>query len=1698
MSEEAAETSAGAEGLDTGNYEVIRERLVGLARTVREKAEALNERRKETFGGTELVVTGNERVRTENNCVPRDIATVGGYLLFGYNVFIGLKRETRVEDVFSLQQVTRGADGAWSLEPVPFSALPGLFDAESFQREFHELYEYYKESKLDQLRVKDGKLLAVFRTGQGPSAIRVFRWALDGEGRPSYVDNRGERDHTRPKSHDFEWKATTRDDHVQGQHPHVSILDEVFVETVGGDLTIKVEDNTEDGKGIYNEPVDDANQGLDDGQILYAKLGSLILLKILPYGEVAWRYLIYCARTQAVTRVDSIGQTCVQLPEDHGVIFPGGYFLQSGEFKLFEGAHQDLEFLRSVKSPNGEDVLYVFHHRVEGSYVLFPYNLIRKEVQTPIQCHGSTLFDDGSMIVFRVLSDEPTRTHPMQIWQTPFMTPEHAAQAPSDGSFLAKVGNADLVRGISDSLSLARAVEEQAPNRQVYEGLIRAAQRALDAYYWLDHPEVGELKQPIEGVRKNAELILEEFEKVQVLRQQAERALAEALQAQREVERELTVEDWQSVEPFMEALRSLRTQRGRAITLKDLRYMDVARVEALEQEIVAQFERISRAAIEFLLRPAALEPIKQAFDGLLEQIEATTKTKDLAPLGAELEAKAEGLTVLTEVVSGLEVEDPTQRTEVLERISEAFAQQNRVRATLDGRRKQLLSAEGQAEFAAQFRLFSQNVQSAIALADTPEACDEQLSRVLLQLEELESRFSEFDEFLADLAAKREEVYEAFDAKRQTLTDARQRRAQNLFGAAERILAGVGRRAKNFPSLDELNAYFAADPMVLKLQQISAELGELGDSVKADEVLAALKTAKQDAQRGLRDRLDLFSGGENTIKLGRHAFNVNTRPLELTLVPRGEGMALHLTGTDFYEPVQDEGFQATKPFWQQQLVSETPEVYRGEYLAYTILDEAERGVGGRSLQGLLDAQREEGGLLAVVRGYAQDRYDEGYERGIHDHDAALILERLLALYTGAGLLRFPPRVRAYACLFWAHGDEEQQEGWLLRARSLGRLTARLGPTPAMDALAQELAAEVAESFEIDPAELAQAGRYLAEELAQETLAFVQSREALELIEAFLQALGPERQGLEEDLQALDGDLGAQVGLIRAWLEGFLGGKRDDDPRARVFDEASVLILTQGALPYEPSAAALEAEVPGLLGQHPRIHDRSLTLRLDEFLGRLSAFKTRRVPAYRAYRVLVRELLEREKERLRLEEFTPRVLSSFVRNRLVNEVYLPLVGENLAKQIGAAGEGKRTDLMGLLLLVSPPGYGKTTLMEYVANRLGLTFVKVNGPSLGHSVTSLDPAEAPSATARQEVEKVNLAFEMGNNVMLYLDDIQHTHPEFLQKFISLCDGQRRIEGVWKGRTRTYDLRGKKFCVVMAGNPYTESGETFQIPDMLANRADTYNLGDVLEGKDQVFALSYVENALTSNPTLAPLAGRDPEDVTRLLRLARGEAVPTTEFTHAYSGVELNEITAVLKHLFRVRDVLLKVNGLYVRSASMDDAFREEPPFKLQGSYRNMNKLAEKVASALTPDELEALVDDHYRGESQTLTTGAEQNLLKLAELRGRLTPEQAARWAAIKKEFGRQRLLGGRDDDPVTRVTSQLSALGTQVEGVREALLQAAGKAQGGEGDPLRELAQRLGVLAENPPQVTSRPSTWGTWPWPGSWASRSRPCARRSSP
>lgn len=1632
-----------------GAYEVLKKRLLEQGAGLEKAARSLNEARLAEFGSSEMAVAARARIRTENNCIARDIVQVGPYLLFGYNVFIGLKKETAVSDVFSLFKLVQH-DSAMELEAC--SSQKTFLQDTRFTQDFSELYRYYKNTKLLELTVKDGKLLMGFQIGEKLEDIRVFRWTVSPDGnKVEYIDNRGERDIQLPPKYDFEWIETSRDDTVNGKHPHVNILDKVFVETVGGDLTIKIENNTEDGLGIYREDVEDKTQSITDAQYFYVALGDLILIKILPYRETVWRYFVFNTINAAVNRIDAIGASCVQLPEDHGIVFPGGYYLQSGDYKTFDDNPPGLRFKRMIRSPNGEDVLYVFYEPEEGIVGLMAYNMIDKRLANPILGNGYALADDGKLVIFSAEA-EATRIHPMQIWQTPYVSDEFASSAPASTTFLGRVGNAPLVRGISDLLSVCKTINNQSVSSRIYEELSRAALKIFDNHYWVadQSSEVSclvDIAPLLHEVSETAELAIDEFAKVESIRAQSEKALKEAKATHKKLIETIRSASWETAEGYVGALDELRQHAGKLATIKAYRYIDTAAIGKMEQTLEQVQSQLSERTVVFLSQEDALQPYYQKITTLNAEVENAATIAELTPLIETIESTASGLDLLSELLASLKVDDTTLRTRIIDAISEVYAKLNQSKADARHKQKSLGSAEAIAEFAAQFKLFTQSITNALGLSSTPEACEEQMSRLLVQLEELESQFSDYDQFLGDIMAKREEIYETFEAHKQKLLDERSRRAQSVADAAQRIISSIEKRSTKFTEADKLNTYFASDPLVHKVREFVGQLRDLNAAVKADDIEAKFKAAKEQALRVLRDKTDIYEGGGSVIKLGpRHRFSVNTQELDLTILPRGEQLNIHLTGTDFFEQIEDPKLETLKPYWQLTLESESEQVYRAEYLAANIVRSAQRNEDGLSTEVLQHALLDENALQKLVRDYATPRYKEGYEKGIHDFDALKILQQLLPAMESADLLIFDPKSRGLAQVFWANiqriSDELKSkrltyETWTERAQSAGEMRHHFTSSEAHELLVAEVLAAMEEFLSLHPIsatpfEVRRAADYLVNELSRERTAFIGSKYAQQLAEALKRYLDDDSwRRFQIALEKMMGWPAERWNLSCAWLTALVREKQLTGLE-RYVPEAAALINADERIDRRFTESDLELSVSGLMGDHKRIANRTLQLAVDEFFLRLDHHRNVFVKGYLEYLEIRQQIAARERESLRLEEFKPRPLSSFVRNRLINEAYLPIIGDNLAKQMGTVGENKRTDLMGLLMMISPPGYGKTTLMEYVASRLGLIFMKINCPSLGHEVLSLDPAQAPNATARQELHKLNLALEMGSNVMLYLDDIQHTHPEFLQKFISLCDGTRRIEGVWKGRTRTYDMRGKKFCVVMAGNPYTESGEVFKIPDMLANRADIYNLGDILGGMDEQFALSYIENSLTSNPVLAPLATRDIKDVYLLIDLALGKDVATTDLTHQYSGAEINEITDVLKKLFVIRDVVLKINQQYIISAAQADKYRTEPPFKLQGSYRNMNKMGEKISAVMNQKELMQLIEDHYLGEAQLLTGGAEENLLKLAELRGNMTDEQQSRWQQIKADFMRNKAMGGDDTDTGTKVVAQLVDL---VSGVRD---------------------------------------------------------------
>jgi len=1629
-----AEEQVAATQLEGQTYEIIRKRLADAGGRLRQRVSQLNDARKEVFGAIETELLSTQRVTTENNCVARDMVAVGSGFLFGYNVHIGLRSETKLSDVFAAYDVR---EGEFHQQP-----LDGISD-ERFEKDFRDLYKFYRHTQFAKFHRLGPHLYMVFRVGKDVGDVKTFKWAVDG-GQLHYLDNRSDHEYRFPAQHEFEWKATVREQHRGGPHPHISIEDRVFVETVGGDLTIKIEDNTNSGKGILSEPVDDPDQTLDDADIRYAVVGNLILLKVLPYREQQHRYFVFNEKIGTAQRLDGIRDACVLLPDDHGVIFSNGYYLQSGECKTFDLDVSDLVYTNQIRSSNGEDFLYIFYHRISGTYVMLSYNLIAQQVSTPTVCNGYAHFSDGRMITFRH-QDEPQKHHAVQIWQTPYTGQDYLPETQTD-SLLYRIGNRELVRAMAECHGVLNLLGKDDTYGDLYIDIVKQTTDILDSYFWLDQDEAFGLHEVLGEIRDTAAGAINEFEKVVRVRRATREAVQRVTGQVNDAVSAVHAERFDQIGGFVRSLAQLRAVRGEVISLGDLRYVDMAVVDRLESTVGEHTAQLSSRCVEFLLEPDSLAPYQARIEQQHARIPELPKVADARELAEKVDAAADELEMLIEIVSNLKIDDATQRTEIIDNISAIFSRLNQTRAALKNKTRQLMAEEGAAEFHSQLKLLNQAVTNYLDVCEVPEHCEEYLTKTMIQVEELEGRFAEFDDFIEQLAEKRDEIYNAFETRRLQLVETRNRRAATLMRSAERILKGCQSRVEKLQSVAEINGYFASDLMIEKVRDIVDQLGELGDSVKVDDVLSRLKTIQQDAIRQLKDRQDLYLDGENVIQFGRHRFSVNTQPIDLTTVYRDGTLCYHLTGTGFFEAVDDPELQATHPVWDQQVVSENADVYRAEYLAYRMLKQ----LGCDDLPSPTELHRQsDQQQRAVVQRFMAPRYSEGYVKGVHDHDAAQILAALVELHLALGPLRYSSQARALGWLLWKVWIEDQPKRLLsARLKGLGKIRELFPGAKTQQecvALLRQRIGEFAAAAPIFSTELVdEAGEYLFHALAHDHQ-FAISREAEEIFTAFHDHLDLKayQESFRRSLEEVRGDTFTAFSLARDWVEAFVlgrggNGSEQADENAQYVEEVSLLLLEgkfdEGRVIHTP----VTRDIDGMLGSHDVIHEGRYHLHFNRFHQRLSHYDRHVVPMYQQYTRRKHYLVETQRQQLGLEEFRPRVLTSFVRNRLIDEVYLPLVGDNLAKQMGAAGDDKRTDRMGLLLLISPPGYGKTTLMEYIANRLGLVFMKINGPAIGHRVMSLDPQEAPNASARDEVEKLNLALEMGDNVMIYVDDIQHCHAEFLQKFISLCDAQRKMEGVYKGRTQTYDLRGRKVCVVMAGNPYTESGEKFQIPDMLANRADTYNLGEIIGDSREAFELSYIENSLTSNPTLSHLARKSPGDVPAIVQMASVENYEPVQLEGNFSLDEVNEFVSVMKKLLYARDIVLKVNRQYIYSSAQADDYRTEPRFQLQGSYRNMNRIAERVSAIMNDKELDTLIYSLYENDAQTLTTGTEANLLKFKELMGTLNEQEARRWKDIQRTFQQNvRLRGIDQSDKFGQILGQMTIFSDGLQNIRDAL-------------------------------------------------------------
>ena len=295
------------------------------------------------------------------------------------------------------------------------------------------------------------------------------------------MDARGEEDYRRPPRLASVRTGLRRREKIRcpGRHPHMNIPETRSSSRRSAAISPSRSRTThKDGRGVYREPVDDPNQTLDDADIAYSMVGGLILLKIKPFREEETRYLIY--NTQDVSTCSAPTRSGNRVPRTCPRI-TASFFPQARRVLLCNPAATRCS---TRTSPRAASSNVRFRRRTEktccscstgtrkkANTQLLPYNLIKKEVQTPIRCQGLQLVPPTArMPIFRAApaAGADARVHPVQS----LANAVHHARSlrprlPTDGSYSSpRSSNADLVAGISEALTVERSSPTLDPRRR--------------------------------------------------------------------------------------------------------------------------------------------------------------------------------------------------------------------------------------------------------------------------------------------------------------------------------------------------------------------------------------------------------------------------------------------------------------------------------------------------------------------------------------------------------------------------------------------------------------------------------------------------------------------------------------------------------------------------------------------------------------------------------------------------------------------------------------------------------------------------------------------------------------------------------------------------------------------------------------------------------------------------------------------------------------------------------------------------------------------------------------------------------------------------------------------------------------------------------------------------------------------------------
>lgn len=184
---------------------------------------------------------------------------------------------------------------------------------------------------------------------------------------------------------------------------------------------------------------------------------------------------------------------------------------------------------------------------------------------------------------------------------------------------------------------------------------------------------------------------------------------------------------------------------------------------------------------------------------------------------------------------------------------------------------------------------------------------------------------------------------------------------------------------------------------------------------------------------------------------------------------------------------------------------------------------------------------------------------------------------------------------------------------------------------------------------------QAAEYLSFALARTPIELVYSKYAKELVVALQNRL--EAAHMWIDFNRSQQNLASRY--AQRWALPKIGYKDcalADYAHLTPYIPGAIAIIMLDKIAYARySEVDLYFKVNGLLGEHPTIENQTLSLSLDDYFSRMRGQRKNLIPAFNHYLTLRQKIVLEERQRLKLDEFKVKPLSSFVRNKLINDVY-----------------------------------------------------------------------------------------------------------------------------------------------------------------------------------------------------------------------------------------------------------------------------------------------------------------------------------------------------------------------------------------------------------------------------------------------------------